>query len=75
MDKPTIDVLMHDLLAVVNGPKREEGEFTPEELAEAEGVTPDVMAKRLLSAHRQGKVSRRKLFVDGRMRYVYRLAK
>ncbi len=75
MDKPTIDVLMQDLLAVVNGPEREEGEYTPEELAKVQGVTTDVMAKRLLSAHRAGKVTRRKLFVDGRMRYVYRLAK
>lgn len=75
MDKPTVDDLMKDLLAVVNGPTREEGEFTPEELAVVESVTADVMAKRLLSAHRQGKVTRRKLFVDGRIRYVYRLAK
>lgn len=75
MDKPTIDELMHDLLTVVNGPKREEGEFTPEELAVVEDVTTDVMAKRLLAAHRQGKVTRRKLYVDGRIRYVYRLAK
>lgn len=75
MDKPTIDVLMQDLLAVVNGPEREEGEYTPEELAKAQGVATDVMAKRLLSAHRAGKVTRRKLLVDGRMRYVYRLKK
>ena len=75
MDKPTIDELMKDLLAVVNGPKREEGEFTPEELAVVEDVTTDVMAKRLLAAHRQGKVTRRKLVVDGRIRYVYRLSK
>ena len=75
MDKPTIDELMQDLLAVVNGPTRDEGEFTPEELAVVEGVTTDVMAKRLLSAHSLGKVTRRKLVVDGRIRFVYRLAK
>lgn len=75
MDKPTVDELMLDLLAVVNGPKREPGEYTPDELAEAEGVSVDVMAKRLLSATRNGSISRRKLFIDGRVRYVYRLAK
>jgi len=75
MDKPTVDELMLDLLAVVNGPKREPGEYTPEELAEAEGITPDIMGKRLLAACRAGKITRRKLVVEGRIRYVYRLAK
>ena len=75
MDKPTVDELMLDLLAVVNGPEREPGEYTPEELAAPEGVSVDVMQKRLLKAAREGKITRRKLFIDGRVRYVYRLAK
>ena len=75
MDKPTVNELMRDLLAAVAGPEREEGEFTPEELAEEQGVSTDVMCKRLLRAHREGKLARRKLYVDGRIRYVYRLAK
>lgn len=75
MDKPTVSELMQDLLNAVNGPEREEGEFTPEELADGQGVTPEVMGKRLLSSYRKGSVTRRKLFVDGRIRYVYRLVK
>ena len=75
MDKPTVDELMLDLLAAVNGPKREPGEYTPEELAVVDGVTIDVMSKRLLAACRAGKITRRKLFVDGRIRYVYKVAK
>jgi len=75
MDKPTVDELMLDLLAVVNGPKREAGEYTPEELAVADGVTVDVMGKRLLAAYRAGKIARRKLVVDRRIRYVYKVSK
>lgn len=72
MDKPTVNELMDDLLAMVFIPERAEGEFTPGELAEKSGITMEAMRHRLERLLDSGLVEKKYAMIDGLKKLVYK---
>ena len=77
MDKPTVDELMDDILAVVCYPNRREGEYTAKELYDNAGMDTSYESFRgiLDSNVTKGKLTKRWAMVLGQKKIVYKKAK
>ena len=59
--------------SLASGDSMEDDEFTSDEYAEANNVTPKRAQVELRDGHRSGAVERRWVVVDGLRRYAYRI--
>ncbi len=63
--------LIDELQAYVGGGEREPGGVTTEEFAEAQGIDENNGGNTLRKLFKDGKLTRRKYRVNGRMTFVY----
>lgn len=77
MDKPTIEELMDDIIALVIYPERDQDEFTADELLGRSNSTAskDVFRNMLDRKVDIGQLSKRYAMVDGKKRIVYKMLK
>ncbi len=77
MDKPTIDELMDDIIALVMYPDRQADEFTVDELLDRSNssTSREVFRNMLDRKVDAGLLGKRNAMVDGKKRIVYRLLK
>lgn len=77
MDKPTIDELMDDIIALVMYPDRQADEFTADELLDRSNssTSREVFRNMLDRKVDAGLLGKRNAMVDGKKRIVYRLLK
>jgi len=77
MDKPTIDELMDDIIALVMYPDRQADEFTADELLDRSNssASREVFRNMLDRKVDAGLLGKRNAMVDGKKRIVYRLLK
>lgn len=77
MDKPTIEELMDDIIALVMYPDRQADEFTADELLDRSNssTSREVFRNMLDRKVDAGLLGKRNAMVDGKKRIVYRLLK
>lgn len=77
MDKPTIEELMDDIIALVMYPDRQADEFTADELLDRSNssTSREVFRNMLDRKVDAGLLGKRNAMVDGKKRIVYKMLK